>query len=162
MHATCSAHLIRFQFIIIIMFAQVHKSWISALFNFLRPPLTSSYLGEKFPCPAAVRYPQKMLFPPHDRQSFTPIQNRQNYSDACFNVGSCDSVVCVESGLWAGRARYHVSTPCVGNRCMFSKASRRALVPTQPPTQEIPRLLSLGVKGPGREADHSLSSSDEA
>jgi hypothetical protein len=40
-------------------------------------------------------------------------------------------------------------------------ASRTALGPTQPPIQWVPRALTLGVKWPGREADHSLPSSAE-
>jgi hypothetical protein len=45
----------------------------------------------------------------------------------------------------------------------FSKptASRTALGPTQPPIQWVLRALSLGVKRPGREADHSPPSSVE-
>jgi hypothetical protein len=38
---------------------------------------------------------------------------------------------------------------------LFTTASRTALGPTQPPTQWVPGALSLGVKRPGREADHS-------
>jgi hypothetical protein len=34
-----------------------------------------------------------------------------------------------------------------------------ALGPTQLPIQWVPEALSLGVKRPGREADHSLPSS---
>jgi hypothetical protein len=34
-------------------------------------------------------------------------------------------------------------------------SSRTALGPIQPPVQWIPGALSLGVKRPGREADHS-------
>jgi hypothetical protein len=40
-------------------------------------------------------------------------------------------------------------------------ASRRALGPTQPPIQWVPGALSLGVKRPGREADHLHPSSAE-
>jgi hypothetical protein len=40
-------------------------------------------------------------------------------------------------------------------------ASRTALGPTQPPIQWAPGALSLGVKRPGREADHSPPSSAE-
>jgi hypothetical protein len=36
-----------------------------------------------------------------------------------------------------------------------------ALGPTQPPIQWVPEALSLGVKQPGREANHSPSSSEE-
>jgi hypothetical protein len=44
---------------------------------------------------------------------------------------------------------------------LFTIASRPALVPSQPPIQWTPGALSLGVKRPGREADHSPPSSDE-
>jgi hypothetical protein len=36
-----------------------------------------------------------------------------------------------------------------------------ALRPTQPPVQYVPRVLSLGVERPRREADHSPPSSAE-
>jgi hypothetical protein len=38
---------------------------------------------------------------------------------------------------------------------LLTTASRPALGPTQPPIQWVPGALSLGVKRPGREADHS-------
>jgi hypothetical protein len=44
---------------------------------------------------------------------------------------------------------------------LFITASRPALGPTQPPIQWIPGAPSLGVKRPGREADHSHPSSAE-
>jgi hypothetical protein len=44
---------------------------------------------------------------------------------------------------------------------LFTIASRTALGPTQPPTQWVPGAFSLGVKRPGREADHSPPSSAE-
>jgi len=40
-------------------------------------------------------------------------------------------------------------------RLHFTTASRPALGPTQPPNQWVPWALSLGVKRPGHEADHS-------
>jgi hypothetical protein len=43
----------------------------------------------------------------------------------------------------------------------LSTASRTALGPTQPPIQWVPGAISLGVKRPGREADHSPPSSAE-
>jgi hypothetical protein len=43
----------------------------------------------------------------------------------------------------------------------FITASRTALGPTQPHIQWVPGALSLGVKRPGREADHSPPSSAE-
>jgi hypothetical protein len=45
---------------------------------------------------------------------------------------------------------------------LFITASRTALGPTQPPIQWVPGVLSLVVKRPGREADHSSPSSAEA
>jgi hypothetical protein len=44
---------------------------------------------------------------------------------------------------------------------LFTTTSRTALVPTQPPIQRVPRVLSLEVKRPGREADRSPPSSAE-
>jgi hypothetical protein len=44
---------------------------------------------------------------------------------------------------------------------LFTTASRPALGPTQPPIQCVPGALSLGIKRPGREADHSPPSSVE-
>jgi hypothetical protein len=43
----------------------------------------------------------------------------------------------------------------------LTTVSRTALGPTQPPVQEVPEALSLGVKRPGSEADHSPLSSAE-
>jgi len=40
-------------------------------------------------------------------------------------------------------------------RILIITEIRPALEPTQPPTKWIPGALSLGVKLPGREADHS-------
>jgi hypothetical protein len=50
-----------------------------------------------------------------------------------------------------------------GSRFRFpaGAVSRTALGPTQPPIQREPGALSLGVKRPGREADHSPPSSAE-
>jgi hypothetical protein len=44
---------------------------------------------------------------------------------------------------------------------LFSTVSRTALGPTQPPIQWVPAALSLRVKLPRREADHSPPSSAE-
>jgi hypothetical protein len=44
---------------------------------------------------------------------------------------------------------------------LFTTASRPALGPTQPPIRWVPGALSLGIKRPGREADHSPPSSTE-
>jgi hypothetical protein len=42
-----------------------------------------------------------------------------------------------------------------------TNASRRALEPTQRPIQLVPGALSLEIKRPGSEADHSPPSSAE-
>jgi hypothetical protein len=44
---------------------------------------------------------------------------------------------------------------------LFTIASGMALGPTQPPIQWVAGALSLGLKWPGREADHSPPSSAE-
>jgi hypothetical protein len=44
---------------------------------------------------------------------------------------------------------------------LFTTVSRTALWPTQPPIQWVSGVVSLGVKRPGREADHSPPSSAE-
>jgi hypothetical protein len=44
---------------------------------------------------------------------------------------------------------------------LFTTVSRTVLGPTQPPIQQVPGALSLGVKRPGREADLSPPSSAE-
>jgi hypothetical protein len=44
---------------------------------------------------------------------------------------------------------------------LFTTASRTALGPTQPSIQWVRGTVSLGVKRPGREADHSPPSSAE-
>jgi hypothetical protein len=49
----------------------------------------------------------------------------------------------------------------VAARILLFITSRPALVPTRSPTKRILAAVSLGVKGQGREADHSLPSSAE-
>jgi hypothetical protein len=44
---------------------------------------------------------------------------------------------------------------------LFTTLSRPALGPTQPPIQWVPGVLYLGVRRPGREADHSPPTSAE-
>jgi hypothetical protein len=45
---------------------------------------------------------------------------------------------------------------------LFTTASSSVLGPTQPPIQWVPGALSMGVKRPDREADHSPPSSAES
>jgi hypothetical protein len=44
---------------------------------------------------------------------------------------------------------------------LFTTVSRTVLGRTQPPIQWVPGVLSVGVKRPGREDDHSPPSSAE-
>jgi hypothetical protein len=44
---------------------------------------------------------------------------------------------------------------------LLTTASRPALGPTQPPIQWVPGAVSLGVKKPGREVNHSHPSGTE-
>jgi hypothetical protein len=53
------------------------------------------------------------------------------------------------------------SSPGRVKNFLFSTSSRPALRPTQPPNQWVPGSLSSGVKRPGREVDHSHSTSTE-
>jgi hypothetical protein len=48
-----------------------------------------------------------------------------------------------------------------GGIFLFTKASRPALESTQSPIQGVPGALSLGVKRPVRETDHSPPSSSK-
>jgi hypothetical protein len=54
-----------------------------------------------------------------------------------------------------------VRLPVGTGNFLFTTASRTALGSTQPPIQWVPGALSLGVKRPGRGADHSPSSNAE-
>jgi hypothetical protein len=63
--------------------------------------------------------------------------------------------------LPAGRSRGRSSSPGRVKNFLFPKLSRPALKSTQPPIQWVPGALSLGVKRPGREVDHSPPTSAE-
>jgi hypothetical protein len=52
--------------------------------------------------------------------------------------------------------RFYILIP---SKFLFTTMSRTALGHTQPPIQWVPGALSLEVKRPGREADHSPLSS---
>jgi hypothetical protein len=72
---------------------------------------------------------------------------------------------------WAGIAQWHsaglrtewsgVRDPAGAGNFLLTIASRPALGPIQHPIQCVPWTLSLGVKWPVREADHSPPSSAE-
>jgi hypothetical protein len=76
------------------------------------------------------------------------------------NVKSRDSSIGIALGYGLDDLGSRVRLPAgAGN--FFTTASTTALEPTQPPIQWVPEALSLGVKRPGREADHSPPSSAE-
>jgi hypothetical protein len=64
--------------------------------------------------------------------------------------------------LWAGRPRGRSSSPGRVKNFLFTTSSRPNLGSTQLPIPWAPGALSLGVKRPGREADHSSPASAEA
>jgi hypothetical protein len=63
--------------------------------------------------------------------------------------------------LLAGRPRGRSSSPGRGRIFLFPTSSRPVLGPSQPPIQWVLGVLSLGVKRPAREADHSPPTSAE-
>jgi hypothetical protein len=74
---------------------------------------------------------------------------------------SRDSAVGIATGYGLDGLRVRVRV-LVGHNFLSSTSSRPVLGPTQPPVQWLPGALSLGVKRPGREADHAPSASAEA
>jgi hypothetical protein len=122
----------------------------SPLCSFLHPPLISSLLGPNIPL--------------HTLSS----KNSNHFSlySYCILINlalrlSRDSSVGIALGYglndWGSRVRF----PAGAGIFLFTTASRTALGPTQPPIQWVPGALSLGVKRPVREADHSPPSSAE-
>jgi hypothetical protein len=72
------------------------------------------------------------------------------------NIGSSDSsALCYELDDKGFESRQGIGIS------LFTTVSRPALGSIQPPIQWVPGAISLGVKRPGREADHSASSSAE-
>jgi hypothetical protein len=89
---------------------------------------------------------------------------RIHYFEICFNQvctvsGSQDSSVGIALRYGLDDRGSRVQFPAGLGIFLFTAMSRPALMPTQPPIQWVPRSLSLEVKRPGREADHSPPSS---
>jgi hypothetical protein len=63
--------------------------------------------------------------------------------------------VCITTDYGLDDRMIGVRIPAGLRICFFDTASSQALGPTQPPIQWVPRALSLGVKRPVSEADHS-------
>jgi hypothetical protein len=76
-------------------------------------------------------------------------------------VENRDSSVGIALGYGLDERASRVRFPAGLGIFLFTTASRTALGPTQPPIQWVPAALSLGVKRPGLEADHSPPSSAE-
>jgi len=62
---------------------------------------------------------------------------------------------------WSRQRRYLIVSIFYWEFLLQTTAFRTALMPTQPPIQWVPGALSLVVKRPGREADHSPPSRAE-
>jgi hypothetical protein len=77
-------------------------------------------------------------------------------------IKSRDSSVCIALGYGLNdrdsRVRFRAGA---GNFSLYHCCVQKSLGLTHPPIQWVPRVLSLGVKRPGREADHSPPSSAE-
>jgi hypothetical protein len=74
---------------------------------------------------------------------------------------SRDSSVVIALGYVLDDRGSRVRFPAGAGIFLFTTASRTALEPNQPPIQWVPGALSLVVKRPGREADHSPPASAE-
>jgi hypothetical protein len=68
----------------------------------------------------------------------------------CFSR-SWGGVANIVASVQAGQSRNHGLTPGSG---LFSKASRLAVAPTQPPNQWVLGIFSLGVDGQEHEGDN--------
>jgi hypothetical protein len=68
---------------------------------------------------------------------------------------SCDSSVGIALGYGLDDRGSRVGFPAGTGNFFTTTASRTALGPTQPPIQWISGALSLGIKRPGHEADHT-------
>jgi hypothetical protein len=80
----------------------------------------------------------------------------------CFHVCEAKISLCVSRILAMKSCHSNVMSGAKGlGIFLFTTASRPVLGPTQPPIQLVRGALSLGVKRPGREADHSSPSSAE-
>jgi hypothetical protein len=103
--------------------------------------IQTGLLGFPGSCPVAATHK-------YNKTAYNGMQKGLNA--ITFHTGSCcKQVLFVDKGT-AEEYIPHVFP--------FTTASRTALGPTQPPVQWVPSDLSLRVKRPGREADHSPSS----
>jgi hypothetical protein len=80
--------------------------------------------------------------------------------EVCSHFVNRDRAVRIATSYWLDDRGVGVRVPGIKN-FHFSMSSRPALGSTQSPIQWVPGILSLGVKRPGREADHSLPAGAE-
>jgi hypothetical protein len=73
-----------------------------------------------------------------------------------------DSSVGIATGYGLGDRNIVVSFPAGAGNFSLRRRVQTALGPTQPRIQWVPGAVSLWVKQPGHEADHSTTSSAEA
>jgi hypothetical protein len=94
-------------------------------------------------------------------ESYMPSSTKENFIFFLlkYSIKSRDSSVVIELGNGLDDRGSRVRLPVGAGIFLFTTASRTALGPTQPTIQWVPGALTLGVKRPGSEADHSPSSS---
>jgi hypothetical protein len=90
----------------------------------------------------------------------TALDYRAMFSNSTIIYESRDSSVGIALGNGLEDPCFRLRIPA-GLGIFFTTASRKTLGPTQPPIHSVPKAFSLGVKRPGREADHSPPSSAE-
>jgi hypothetical protein len=87
---------------------------------------------------------------------YCSFKSRSGKTEMLFSLNECrswDSSVGIATRLRIGRSGFDFWQGL--GIFLLTNASRPALGPTQPPIQWVPRALSMGVKRPEREYDHS-------
>jgi hypothetical protein len=76
-------------------------------------------------------------------------------------MSNWDNAVGIAIGCGLDGREVGVRVPLGARFFLLSTSSRPVLGPTKPPIQWVPGALSLALKRPGREADHSLPTNAE-